>query len=304
MLHDAENNGEAMWHVNGNSHRTPQPSNFEPMCHQFLTLLLTLVLGATAQAQALFPRGFLAPNRHHTGNTWLQSLSRADSTFDYNLTVATSAPGSFLNWHRHPAGQQLLVLEGEGYYQERGAPVLVMRRGDVIKCAPGVEHWHGSTPTSLVSYLAVYGGPPTEWLEPVPDSVYHGIAATNPTGFTEQLLLELSRQKWQWMADKNVDALDELFHERALFVRPDGTRTRADELETLRSAGFRYEPSETPETSVVLMGETAVLLAPVTLRMGVDRPVETTSFVVTEIYLRQADGAWRLGSLTFTERTE
>jgi Cupin domain len=74
-----------------------------------------------------------------------------------------------LDWHSHPGGQVLLITEGAGYYQERGKPARVVRKGDVIKCAPGVEHWHGATPNSGFAYLAVT---PTQkgktiWLEPV-----------------------------------------------------------------------------------------------------------------------------------------
>jgi Cupin domain len=83
----------------------------------------------------------------------------------------TYEAGAKLDWHSHPGGQVLLITEGAGYYQERGKPARVVRKGDAIKCAPGVEHWHGATPNSGFAYLAVT---PTQkgkaiWLEPVSD---------------------------------------------------------------------------------------------------------------------------------------
>jgi quercetin dioxygenase-like cupin family protein len=89
--------------------------------------------------------------------------------------MATYEAGAKLDWHSHPGGQVLLITEGAGYYQERGKPARVVRMGDVIQCAPGVEHWHGATPNSGFAYLAVT---PTQkgktiWLELVSDKDYN-----------------------------------------------------------------------------------------------------------------------------------
>ena len=162
------------------------------MCKLFLFLALFSCLLLPAQSPT-FPRGDLAPNVHHTGDVWLYAVSRADSAFDYNVTQATSAPGSRLDWHLHPDGQQLLVTDGIGYYQERGGPLQLMRKGDVIKSAPGVEHWHAATPDSGVVYLAIYGGVGTEWLEPVSEENYlRGPADEGARGATDEgpLLIE------------------------------------------------------------------------------------------------------------------
>jgi quercetin dioxygenase-like cupin family protein len=88
--------------------------------------------------------------------------------------MATYDPGAKLDWHAHPGGQVLLITEGTGYYQERGKPARIVHKGDVIKCAAGVEHWHGATPRSSFAYIAVT---PTQkgktiWLEPVSDKDY------------------------------------------------------------------------------------------------------------------------------------
>lgn len=123
---------------------------------------------------AIFPKGELSTTKNHTGNIWLKELVVGDSTFDPSIAVATYDPGAKLDWHIHPGGQVLLITEGTGYYQERGKPIQIVHKGDVIKCLPGVEHWHGATPESGFAYLAVT---PTQkgktiWLEPVTDKDY------------------------------------------------------------------------------------------------------------------------------------
>jgi quercetin dioxygenase-like cupin family protein len=77
----------------------------------------------------------------------------------------------------HPAGQILLILDCTGYYQERGKPIQIVHKGDVIKCLPGVEHWHGAAPKTGFTYLATT---PTKkgktvWLEPVADKDYNSV---------------------------------------------------------------------------------------------------------------------------------
>lgn len=106
-----------------------------------------------------------APNLHYLGSAWLTRLVEADSSFDYNLTQATFSPNSTLDWHKHSTGQVLIVVEGKGYYQERGKAVVVVQKGDVITCAKNIEHWHSSTPEHLVSYIAIYGNSETLWTE-------------------------------------------------------------------------------------------------------------------------------------------
>lgn len=131
-----------------------------------------------SQAQTegtVFPKGELSTAKNHTGNVWLKELNAGDDTFDFALAVATFDAGAKLDWHSHPGGQILLVLEGTGYYQERGKPIQIVHKGDVIKCLPGVEHWHGATPTSSFTYLAttpIQKGK-TVWLEPVDDKDYN-----------------------------------------------------------------------------------------------------------------------------------
>jgi quercetin dioxygenase-like cupin family protein len=147
---------------------------------QFIAFALSLVfiLHSHAQtAESAFPKGELSTAKNHTGNIWLSELSVGDSTFDPSIAQAVYDPGAKLDWHVHPGGQVLLITEGTGYYQERGKPARIVHKGDVIKCAPGVEHWHGASPGGTFAYIAVT---PTQkgktiWLEPVSDKDYNGV---------------------------------------------------------------------------------------------------------------------------------
>ncbi|MGA8741157.1 MAG: cupin domain-containing protein [Terracidiphilus sp.] len=150
------------------------------------TKLLVIAFGVSllfvfqSQAQTVdrvFPKGELSNAKNQTGDTWLSELNVGDSTFDPSIAQAVYGPGAKLDWHIHPGGQVLLITEGTGYYQERGKPVRIVHKGDAIKCAPGVEHWHGALPNSSFAYIALT---PTQkrktmWLEPVSDKDYKSL---------------------------------------------------------------------------------------------------------------------------------
>jgi acetyl esterase/lipase/quercetin dioxygenase-like cupin family protein len=136
---------------------------------------LTRSQSQTQSGEAVFSKGELSTTKNHTGNVWLKELSAGDSTFEYAIAVATFDPDAKLDWHMHPGGQILLIMEGVGYYQERGKPIQIVHKGNVIKCLPGVEHWHGATPNGGFTYLAttpIQKGK-TVWLEPVSDTDYN-----------------------------------------------------------------------------------------------------------------------------------
>jgi quercetin dioxygenase-like cupin family protein len=149
---------------------------------RFLVIAFAASLLFTPRSQAQtsasgFPKGELSNAKNHTGNIWLSDLNVGDSTFDPSIAMATYDAGAKLDWHIHPGGQVLLITEGTGYYQERGKPARIVHKGDVIKCAPGVEHWHGASPGSDFAYIAVT---PTQkgktvWLEPVSDKDYNNV---------------------------------------------------------------------------------------------------------------------------------
>lgn len=142
----------------------------------YFTGLLSVFLFTQAQAQnaPIFPKGELSTTDNHVGKVWLNELSEPDSTFHYSIAMATFAPGARLDWHTHPAGQILLFTDGIGYYQERGKARQTVRRGDIVKCQPGVEHWHGAAHASGVTYVATT---PTQkgktiWFKRVTDAEY------------------------------------------------------------------------------------------------------------------------------------
>jgi ketosteroid isomerase-like protein len=123
------------------------------------------------------------------------------------------------------------------------------------------------------------------------------------TADVERELLDLSRQKWQWMADRDVDALADLFHDDAVFVHMGGTMSRDQELGVIRSGGIHYKHAEIHEASVKIIGTTAILLNRIRLDAVVGGNEVTNPFEVTEVYVWQ-DGAWKLGSLSFTRLLE
>ena len=120
--------------------------------------------------------GFKAPNTRYIGEAWLNFLLQADDDFKYNITQATFSPNSTLDWHKHSTPQVLIIVEGEGYYQERGKEAVILKKGDVIRCEKDVEHWHTSTAVNKVSYIAIYGNAPTIWTEKLTQEYYKSIS--------------------------------------------------------------------------------------------------------------------------------
>ena len=121
--------------------------------------------------------GTRAPNTHYIGEAWLNRLISADGDLSYNITKATFKANSTLDWHKHPSPQVLIIVDGEGYYQERGKDPIRMRAGDIIKCNKETEHWHTSSKESDVTYLALYGGTqPTSWTEVMSQEYYDSVA--------------------------------------------------------------------------------------------------------------------------------
>jgi len=278
-----------------------------PVLYLLVFLFAAFSTPTWAQETAIFEKGEKAPNVHHTGDIWLNHLSAADSSFAYNIALATCAPGSRLDWHLHPAGQQLLVTAGVGYYQERNKLAQIVRQGDVIKCSPGVAHWHAASAEIGVTYLAITGNQPTQWLERVSDEDYHDIKPTNQTMMNntdtarEQEVIHLSKDKWDWMAAKEIDTLAALFHEKAVFVHMGGSWGKEQELQIIKSGRIHYKQADIHEVSVNIIDNTAVLLNRITLLAVVGGNEVTNPFMVTEVYIQEAAGQWQLASLSFTK---
>lgn len=143
-----------------------------------LLVTSTFITRSSAQETPIFPKGEIATVNNHTGTVWLKELNIADSMIDCNIATATFAMGAKLDWHIHPAGQILMITAGKGYYGEKGKPVRILYKGDVIKCLPGVPHWHGASPNSIFTYIAVSTNSAknkTVWLQRVTDEEYNMI---------------------------------------------------------------------------------------------------------------------------------
>jgi hypothetical protein len=116
---------------------------------------------------------------------------------------------------------------------------------------------------------------------------------------TEKAVLALSKDKWQWMAERKVDALEALFHEKAVFVHMGGTMSRAQELDVIKSGRIQYKEADIQDASVQVIGTTAVVLNRIRLLAVVGGNEVTNPFVVTEVYVQQ-EGKWMLAALSFT----
>ncbi|RYZ21808.1 MAG: cupin domain-containing protein [Chitinophagaceae bacterium] len=131
--------------------------------------------GGAAEPQAIFPKGTRGPAENFTGSAWNTGLVDNDSVYNTVVGNVYFEPGARSNWHRHPAGQILVITGGVGYHQLQGGPLQTIRKGDVVKCPPNVLHWHGASRDTGLQQLYII--PHTEkgiveWKEPVTDDVY------------------------------------------------------------------------------------------------------------------------------------
>lgn len=117
----------------------------------------------------------VAPAENFTGRVRVQPLFDTTAmTRAYGASVSFEA-GARTAWHTHPRGQVLIVTEGVGRVQRWGAPVQEIRPGDVVRIPPGAKHWHGASPTTAMTHIAIVehsGGRTAEWLEQVSDAQY------------------------------------------------------------------------------------------------------------------------------------
>ncbi|MCS7314595.1 MAG: cupin domain-containing protein [Bryobacterales bacterium] len=158
--------------------------------------LWAAVSGAWWQAQGRDDQGILvsrpsersarpAPADYFTGAATIEMLSEARAPGRTSVARVTFQPGARTAWHRHPLGQVLIVTEGAGWVQEWGGPIVEIRPGDVVRIGPGVKHWHGATPTTPLTHIAIQEqleGRAAEWMEPVSEDEYrkHAAKGGNP----------------------------------------------------------------------------------------------------------------------------
>jgi 4-carboxymuconolactone decarboxylase len=114
-------------------------------------------------------------DQYFTGSVQVQQLFPAHDPSRTGGGKVTFEPGARSAWHTHPLGQILIVTEGTGWIQQWGGPIEEIRKGDVIWIPPGVKHWHGATPTTALTHIAIQeqvNGKTVEWMEKVIDEQY------------------------------------------------------------------------------------------------------------------------------------
>ncbi len=126
----------------------------------------------------IFPPGEKAPADYFTGTAWVRLLLPNDPLLHCQIGNVVFEPGARNHWHTHPGGQVLLVTEGIGYYQERGKPVQLIQKGDVVNIPPDVEHWHGASHDSSMTHIAINANTQQGiviWLSKVTDEEYNSL---------------------------------------------------------------------------------------------------------------------------------
>lgn len=128
-------------------------------------------------------------------------------------------------------------------------------------------------------------------------------SAQTPTAKTlnkeEQEVVSLSKNKWQWMADKNIEKLAPLFHEKSKFVHMSGTWKKDEELEIIKTGSIWYKKADVKDVAVEVIDNTAVVWNRITLTAEVRGSDVVTEFTVTEVYKKQKKD-WQLLALTFS----
>lgn len=145
----------------------------------------------------------------------------------------------------------------------------------------------------LVLFAAIMS---VQLLNAQPHETIKTAANTTPE---QQKIINLSKQKWQWMADKNVDSLSMLFDEKSMFVHMGGSWGKTPELATIKDGGIWYKKAEVYNVIVNIFGNTAILLNDIDLVAVVGGNEVTNPFMVTEVYINE-NGKWKMTQLTFS----
>jgi quercetin dioxygenase-like cupin family protein len=114
---------------------------------------------------------------YFTGTVRVDPLFKADAPARGTGAYVTFEPGARTAWHTHPAGQTLIVTAGVGRVQREAGPIVEIRPGDVVWFPAGEKHWHGASPTTALTHIAIQeelGGKVVDWLEQVSDEQYAG----------------------------------------------------------------------------------------------------------------------------------
>ncbi len=123
-----------------------------------------------------------AASHAHTGAAQVDASPTVSAQDSRSINIARrgsqqpiKGPAEHSAWHTHPLGQTLIVTDGTGWIQQWGGPIEEIRKGDVIWIPPGVKHWHGATPNTAMTHIAIQeqlNGKAVEWMEKVTDDQY------------------------------------------------------------------------------------------------------------------------------------
>ena len=115
------------------------------------------------------------PDEWFTGAVRIDPLNAPPSPARVSCASVTFEPGARTAWHTHPLGQTLIVPAGCGWAQREGGSVEEIRPGDVVWFSPGEKHWHGATPATAMTHIAIQeklNGKVVDWMEHVTDAQY------------------------------------------------------------------------------------------------------------------------------------
>jgi quercetin dioxygenase-like cupin family protein len=116
-----------------------------------------------------------APAEYFTGTVRIDPLFQAPEPAHASAGSVTFEPGARTAWHTHPLGQTLIIVSGFGWVQREGGPIEEVHPGDVVWFPPGLKHWHGASPTTAMTHIAIQetlNGKNVDWLEKVSDEQY------------------------------------------------------------------------------------------------------------------------------------
>lgn len=117
---------------------------------------------------------------------------------------------------------------------------------------------------------------------------------------SEQEIIQLSKDKWDWMSSKDVEKLEKLFDEKSAFVHMGGSWGKKQELDVIKNGGIWYKKADIHETSVNIIENTAIILTKMDLIAVVGGNEVSNPFIVTEVFVKK-NGTGKLGSLSFTK---
>jgi quercetin dioxygenase-like cupin family protein len=115
------------------------------------------------------------PAEYFTGTVRIDAPFAGEDPARVGGATVTFEPGARTAWHTHPLGQTLIVTSGLGWAQREGGPIEEIGPGDIVWFAPGEKHWHGASPSTAMTHIAIaekLDGSPVDWLEKVADEQY------------------------------------------------------------------------------------------------------------------------------------